>query len=139
MFKRILVPVDLTAKNHRALDIAAECAGAEHGQVTLLHVIERINHLPFAKLRRFYETLERSARRKMARMANRLARAGVDVRLVILRGNRAADIVTHAIVTGVDLIVVSSHAPTSRTAVENWGTISYKVALLAPCPVLLVK
>jgi nucleotide-binding universal stress UspA family protein len=131
--------VDLTNKNRSALAIAAECARVEHADITLLHVVERIDHFPAEKLRGFYEKLEAVARRKMSRLAAQLSKEGVKVKLVLLRGNRAHAIVTYAEMNAVDLIIVSSHPPTTANAAENWGTISYKVALLAACPVLLAK
>ena len=45
MFDHILVPVDLTDRNSRALAAAARLAG-DDAEVTLLHVIETLD-LPF--------------------------------------------------------------------------------------------
>src|ERR1051326_9108272 len=42
MFKRILIPLDLTDKHHAALSKAADLARHSDGRVTLLHVIEVI-------------------------------------------------------------------------------------------------
>ena len=38
-----------------------------------------------------------------------------------------------------DLIVMGSHRVALKHPGENWGTISYKIGILARCPVLLVK
>jgi universal stress protein A len=38
-----------------------------------------------------------------------------------------------------DLIVLPSHRVNPSMVGRDWGTISYKVGILAQCPVLLVK
>ena len=40
---------------------------------------------------------------------------------------------------GVDLIALASHAVDPTKAGRGWGTLSYKIGMLAECPVLLVK
>ena len=40
---------------------------------------------------------------------------------------------------GADLIVLSSHRFDPERAAASWGTISYKVGLVSPCPVLLMR
>ena len=45
MFKKILVPVDLTDVHQPALDIAARLAKENDGEVTLLHVVEVISEV----------------------------------------------------------------------------------------------
>ena len=47
MFRNILVPVDFTLKNEPALDTALELARGKDARVTLLHVIETIEHVEF--------------------------------------------------------------------------------------------
>jgi nucleotide-binding universal stress UspA family protein len=42
MFRRILLPLDLTDKHDGALKRAAELARQSGGEISLLHVIERI-------------------------------------------------------------------------------------------------
>jgi nucleotide-binding universal stress UspA family protein len=59
MFQNVLVPVDFTPRNQRALDAAAELAAREGGSLLLLHVIETLPHLPFSELKGFYKMLTR--------------------------------------------------------------------------------
>jgi hypothetical protein len=42
MFKKILLPIDLTDRHGRVLVVAAELATQSGGEVILLHVIETI-------------------------------------------------------------------------------------------------
>lgn len=137
LFRRILVPVDLTPKNEAAVEMARGLALASGGQVTLLHVIETLD-LPFDELEDFYLKLEEEAGRSLASLGRRLEEAGVSVRQHVTYGKRAAEIVAYAEEIGADLVLLSSHRLDLETP-ERWATISYQVAILAQCPVLLVK
>jgi universal stress protein A len=54
-------------------------------------------------------------------------------------GRRPDQIVSFASANGVDLIVLASHRVNPSMENRDWGSISYKVSILAQCPVLLVK
>ena len=151
MFRKILIPVDFTDKNEAALAIAIETAGKPSGnpsgdplgdhpaEVTLLHVIETIEHIDFDEMADFYRKLEARAAAKLAVMTERLTEAGLRSRSDILFGHRAESIVRCAIDHGSDLLILSSHRVDLQSAGRGWGTLSYRVAIVAPCPVLLVK
>lgn len=139
MFRRILVPVDFTRKTLSAVRTAGRLARRLEGEVTLLHVIERIDD-DSSVLTKFYRQLEESARSNMRPLVEELTRKKVPVHSEILYGNRVAEILRFAEDSRTDLIVMSSHKlPVRRPTVESWGTISYKVGILSRCPVLLVK
>jgi len=137
-FTHVLVPLDLSARNRRALSTALQLAEANDARVTLLHVIQRIADLPLADVRSFYDDLRKRAERKMTRAARPFAARRIDVRSVVFVGTPAEEIVRYAGRNRVDLIVLASHKIDSRSA-RGWGTTSYKVGILCPCPVLLVK
>lgn len=139
MFRNILIPVDFTEKNERALDVARELATAGGAQVTLLHVIETLADTPFEEEREFYKRLEERSEAAMARFGERLAVAGLSARREIVYGRRTDEIVRFAEARAADLIVLSSHRVAGEHPGEGWVTISHRVAVLAPCPVLLVK
>lgn len=139
MFEKILVPVDLTKKNEVAVDTAAQMAAYGPGSVTLLHVIETLA-LPFEELREFYDALETRAESEMARLARPLVGSGLqNVERVVAYGRRAEETVRYADEHGFDLIVLSSHTVDPDSPGLGWATLSYKMAILAQCPVLLVK
>ncbi len=138
MFESILVPVDLTPKNRRAVETARELASRPGGRVTLLHVIETLD-LPFDELREFYERLEARATAHMDDLARPLAAAGVPVEGHVLYGERGEKIVEFAEEGGFDLIILDSHRVRPGEPGKGITTISYRVAILASCPVLLVK
>jgi len=139
MFRHILLPVDLTDKNLTAVDIARGFLGETGGEVTLLHVIETITDAPFEDLEDFYHRLEEKARVGMNRLAEPLTTAGIEVEQSVVYGRRSSEIVAFALEKSVDLILLSSHPLDPESPETAWGSISHQVAVLARCPVLLLK
>jgi nucleotide-binding universal stress UspA family protein len=140
MFKHVLVPLDLSAKSGRAVAAALQLVTHGHARVTLLHVIQRIEHIPESEMRTFYDRLQNRAAQTLRRAASAFARRGLRVREVVLLGSPPDDIVQYAAAKKVDLIVMSSHEVRSLTRPgQGLGTTSYKVAIMCRCPVLLVK
>ena len=138
MFKNILVPVDLSEENKAALSLAVQMAAPSQGTVTLLHVIETIAGAEFMEIKDFYVTLEKKAQSGMEGLLAGLPDAtGVKTKIVF--GNRVGEILKFAVERKCDLIVLASHRIRPEEPVSGWGTISYKVGILAQCPVLLVK
>jgi len=68
-----------------------------------------------------------------------LGERAVPQREEVIFGNRAPEIVRYAVEAGIDLIVLKSHRIDLQNPSAGWGTVSYKVGILAQCPVLLVK
>lgn len=139
MFRRILVPVDFTARSRRAVKAAARIAAVSSAETTLLHVIERIDDEETAALEPFYRKLEKSAREKMKGLLVLFAGGRLTAKAEILYGKPVGEILRFAEANRSDLIVMSSHKLPLRRSGESWGTISYKVGILSRCPVLLVK
>lgn len=138
-FQHILIPVDFTEKNRRALDIAFEIAAVNHARVTLLHVIESLDMPADAELNAFYRKLERRAQAELDLMAERFAAAGLPVDQKIRYGKGLHEIVTDSAERKIDLIVMSSHIVDPERPLKSWATLSYQVSVLCSCPVLLVK
>lgn len=136
MFQRILVPTDLTDESRRALDLALALASPDTAQVTLLHVVERIPNLDDRELRSFYEQLERDARLRLHALSGSAHHPGkVEIVQTVVFGRRAEEIVRTADDSNCDLIILQH----STTDTPVLGSISYKVSILAPCSVLLLK
>lgn len=138
MFRNILVPVDITPKNRRAVEVARGLAKSSGGRVTLLHVIETLD-LPFEELKEFYDRLQARATRDMEELSRPLREADVPFQGQVLYGERDRKIVEFATREGSDLIVLDSHRIEPGKPGRGITTLSYRVAILAPCPVLLVK
>src|SRR5262249_46848850 len=138
MFKKVLVPVDLTDTHQQALDIAARLA-TPGGDVVVLHVIELLHGLSREEEPDFYRRLERKARAHLERLLPRLGAQPVPAVAEVLYGERAREIIRYALERGVDLIVLTSHRVEPANPETRWGGLSYKIGFLAPCPVMLVK
>jgi len=138
MFHRVLVPVDMTPKNLRAIETARDLALQSDGEVLLVHVIETLD-LPFEELSEFYDRLQERATDRMQPLAAVLDAAGVRVGGHILYGKRDEKVLEFAAERAADLIVVDSHRIEPGKPGKGLGTLSYRIALAAPCPVLLVK
>jgi len=139
VFTHILVPTDFTEKSERAMDIAVRMALQDGSRLTLLHVIEIIEDTEAKEFEDFYEKLGKRAQKKMQRMLEPFKEHALEIRQEILYGNRVTEIVKYAAGNTVDLIVLSSHKIDPSSMGQGWGTISYKVGVLAPCPVMMIK
>jgi nucleotide-binding universal stress UspA family protein len=139
MFKRILVPVDLTQKSQRAVGLAYEFAAQSGAEVILLHVIETIEHVAFDELKPFYERLENSAQKGLQEFSETFVSNKLKIDQAVVYGHRTEEIVHYAIENGADLILMASHRIDPDRPRRDWSTISYAVAVMSPCPVLLVK
>jgi universal stress protein A len=138
-FRHILVPTDLTDRTEKALQLAGQLASPAGGRVTLLHVTETIQGLSPEEVKPLYDRLERKARKAMEALTRRARENAPAAARVIVRGRRAEEIVKYAAANEVDLVVLASHRVNPSLVDRDWGTISYKVGILAQCPVLLVK
>ena len=141
MFHKILVPVDFTEKNEAAIEAALEViSGHDDAEIHLLHVIETIEHVELDEMKDFYRELENRAEAKLTSLEERFqATAPVRVYHDLQIGKRAETVVRYAEDRGMDLIVLSSHKVDRDHPALGWGTISYRIAIVARCPVLLVK
>jgi nucleotide-binding universal stress UspA family protein len=137
MFSHILVASDLTLATRRSLRAALELARPGESEVVLFHVIQKIPNLEDSEVHQFYERLDRTARRTMVDLSQALARErGIEMHLEVAVGQPAAEIVRVAGEHHADLIVLLHHSEDEAPA---FGSTSYKVGILAPCSVLLLK
>ena len=94
--------------------------------------------MPPGETKSFYDHLKNTGSQKLRRIADKINSEN-EVLTKIVLGNRARSIVEFAEKNGIDLIVMNSHRIDLKEPNKGWGTISYKVAILSQCPVLLVK
>jgi nucleotide-binding universal stress UspA family protein len=139
MFKKILLPIDLSHRHQPALEVAAELASQSNGEVVLLHVIEVIAGLSMEEEKGFYGRLEKIARSHLAHQGIALQSRNVSWRAEVFCGHRGPEIVRYANEVRADLIVLTAPRLDPKNLVAGWGSLSYKVGMLSPCPVLLVK
>ena len=139
MFKKILLPVDLTDKHQTAMATATALARQNDGEVILLHVVELIGGLAQGEEEDFYRRLEHRARNHLARLATHLSQAQVHWRGEVIFGNRATETAGFAAnhETGFIVLTAPSFQPEHPTA--GFGSMAWRISLIAPCPVLLVR
>lgn len=139
MFKHILVPIDLSDQNARTLRTALDLAISNRARVTLLHVVHHVAKIPFKEMRAFYQRLVTTSKQRLGRAAAPFVAKGLAVRLDVLIGEPAREIVRVAAARKVDLVVMGSHKVDPARHTRGWGTTSYKVGIFCQCPILLVK
>lgn len=139
MFRRILVPIDLSGGNVRTLRTALDLARTARARVTLLHVIQQVADAPVRELAPFYRRLVKASERRLTQAARPFTRAGCRMTTEVCIGQPARDILRTAARMRADLIVMGSHRVRPGQPSSGWGTTSYKVGLLCQSPILLVK
>jgi nucleotide-binding universal stress UspA family protein len=138
MYSRILVPVELTEKDRRAVAAARDLASGPEAEVTLLHVIETLD-LPFEEMEDFYARLEERAKRVLDDLAEELSASGVDVVQRIVFGARVPEIVACGRESRAELVVLAARKVDPESASGAWSGIAYQTAVLCPMSVLLLK
>ncbi|MEW6744978.1 MAG: universal stress protein [Planctomycetota bacterium] len=140
MFKRILVPVDFTPKSREAVAVANRFARESEATVILLHIIETVQDAQFDELRELHARAESTAREKMAQLVAEVLDPALPFETRLVEGSRSKEqeIVEFAKGNEIDLIVMASHRVQPEPG-RGVGTVSYKVGILAPCAIILVK
>lgn len=141
MFERILVPVDLSGKGRAALATARELS-APGAVVTLVHVVETLEDVAFEEMEDFYRRLEERAIEALDDWVAAFERKGGRAERRVLFGRRLEEILRFATEQESDLIVLQSHKvdlEDPKSTARGWATLSYRVAVLSECPVLLLK
>jgi len=138
VYDHFIVPVDLSDRNAGAIDTARELARLTGGRVTLMHVVETLD-LPYDEVAEFYARLEESAAGKLESLLEPLKDSGVEFERRIVFGDPAEEIIDFAAQSADSLIVLRSHRVDPSTPTHGWATLSYKLAILATSPILLVK
>jgi nucleotide-binding universal stress UspA family protein len=146
----LLVPSDGSEHADRAVDLAGDIAGRYGARLTLLHVLSHDTAgRRIAELKRYAESehlnltdaqlVRRAAGDLLERAEERARRAGAkDVTLVAEEGDPARVIAEHAELHKVDLIVMGRRGLGGLEGLLL-GSVSHKVAQLAPCACLTVR
>jgi len=138
MFSSILVPTDFTIRSKPALEIATNLTKIFGAKLTFLHVIETIEGTTIEEFSDFYQKLYKKSEKELEKLIKKYGDE-IEIQKAIVYGKRAVEIVKYAQLNMVDLIVMASHKLDPSDKEPQFGTISYKVGLMASCPILLVK
>jgi nucleotide-binding universal stress UspA family protein len=139
VFRHILLPTDLSGHAGRAADLARDLARPSRARITLLHVIEMVSGAEYDEFASFYQELEARAAKHLAALASRFEDAGLEAARTVLYGKPAEVIIRFADEQQADLLVLASHPVDFSRPGHGWSTLSYRIGVLARCPVLLVK
>lgn len=139
MFYQILVPTDCSDASRHSLDVAVKIASLDGGNVYFVHVIEMIADTIFHEFEDFYLKLERKSETDMNSLVSLCQDTQVKIEQKIVYGDRSREILRFAEDNKIDLIIMNSHRIEAGDSIQGWGTLSYKIAVLSQCPVMLVK
>jgi nucleotide-binding universal stress UspA family protein len=145
-YRRILVPIDGSARSESVLPVAARIARAHGAELVLAHVVpqqELVDKARMPQLRTLLSQVnafnERGARGHLEALRARFGGNGLVVRTVIAGPGDARSLLRRAAEEQkADLIVLSSHGRSGRDDVAC-GSVAEYLAAHAPIPLLLVR
>ena len=137
LFNHILVPLDFSDKNDAALETVHEMVSSSSSIVSLLHVVETIGSPDDSEVRKFTQQLQEHSGSELLKRAQRFSDLDITVTCENRSGNRVQETLAFAADNEVDLIVLNSHQMVDNKT--SSASISYQIAILANCPVLLLK
>ncbi|MFZ5774425.1 MAG: universal stress protein [Thermodesulfobacteriota bacterium] len=141
--KKILVPTDFSQDTVRVLETAATIARKFGASIHLAFVVESLDAyagfaVPHPSLSKLEQDLLERAGRKMEEFAAAHASKEIPCVTTILHGKVPEQIVRHAAMEGIDLIVIGT-----RTCKEVqralFGSVTERVVRTASCPVLTMN
>jgi len=146
-YRRILVPLDGSARAESALPVAVRIAADQNAELVLVHATQKPHLLQSGPLNTPDQQLqqklagrnERAARTYLERTRDALTDADIVVRIVILRNGDARRILASAIaLQSADLVVLSSHGQSGYADVAA-GDVSSFLLSHANIPVLMIR
>jgi nucleotide-binding universal stress UspA family protein len=138
MFKSIVWANDGSAAAQRALPLVRELARPDGAEITIVHVVERVEGSGGVGPTRRVDEPELQA--QLERLAGELEQEGFNVSLYInadVGARPANEIIKTVHERDADLIVVGSHGH-SLLGGLLLGSVAYRLLHVAPCPVLVV-
>jgi len=137
-FKKILCPTDFSEASRLAIDVAADLAARDQGELSLVHIVQVEPPLPsdpnfVMEVPEYERTLHTDAQRQLDVLAACLK--NVKVGTMIGHGDPGNEIVRIAQEEAADLIVMPTHG---RTGLDHvvFGSVAEKVVRHAHRPVL---
>lgn len=139
--RRVLAPVDLSEQSSLVVDHAAVLSQTYDAPLDLLHVVEEAAYptvYGIDPLTPSHPDVQSRAREALETLAGQIDMDVDAVKLYVLSGYAARDIVDFAEKQDTDLIVMATHG---RTGLERFfiGSVAEKVVRRAPCPVFTLK
>ncbi len=146
ILNRIIVPLDGSERGEAALPYVEEIARVSHGEIVLLHILEKQYH--FATAADSYVQIPYTAEEMkpikaevqayLDKVSQRLLAKGLHVRSEMLEGKPAEAIITFSGKTGINMIAISTHGRTGLSRVV-FGSVTDKVIHSSCARVLIVR
>ena len=129
--KKIVLCTDFSDHAHRASEYALSLAAEYHAELTLLHVLETFPNSADI------ENVTREALEQLDETVPPDQRSGCNVRSLVRIGKPYQQIIQLAVETEADLVILGVRG---RGALDTalFGSTTYRVIQLGPCPVLAV-
>jgi nucleotide-binding universal stress UspA family protein len=142
-FRKILCPTDFSESSYEAVRAAGELASYFGSDLCIIHVVPPVPVIPVGaeptafNISMYEQELEASSKKSLQEVVDQLESKELKVRLIVLRGNAADEIIRTADEEDVDLIVIATRG---RTGLDRliFGSVAEKVVRLARCPVFTV-
>jgi nucleotide-binding universal stress UspA family protein len=140
--RRILAPTDFSPLSLEAVEYAAQVATELRAELAILYVEDTSYALPeqlaaSEAVARVMKEAHRAAQHQLARLGERLHKAGLRVHTLILQGPAASRIVEAATKLRADWVVVGTHGRTGAPR-AFLGSVAERIVQRAPCPVLVL-
>ena len=141
MYRRVLIPLDGSARAEQALPHALAQARHFQAELILLKAVEPFPHargMSLADLERIRQQTHTWALEYLERLAADIQQQGVSVHKVTIDGRPHTGIAEYAETNQVDLIVMSTRG---QSGLSRWlmGSVADRVVRGATVPVLLVR
>lgn len=137
MFKNILLGVDTTLKNEKALEEVSKLSG-EGTTVTILNAISEQDAQASIKSGVHLDKLVQKRSEGLESTRNSLDEYGIKYDEIIVRGNAKEQLVKEANSGKYEIVVLSNRKAENKKKFVL-GSVSHKVAKRAHIPVLIVK
>ena len=137
MFKNILLGVDTTLKNEKALEEVSKLSG-EGTTVTILNAISEQDAQASIKSGVHLDKLVQKRSEGLESTRNSLDEYGIKYGEIIVRGNAKEQLVKEANSGKYEIVVLSNRKAEDKKKFVL-GSVSHKVAKRAHIPVLIVK
>ncbi|MDW3941083.1 universal stress protein [Staphylococcus saprophyticus] len=137
MFKNILLGVDTTLKNEKALEEVSKLSG-EGTTVTILNAISEQDAQASIKSGVHLDKLVQKRSEGLESTRNSLDEYGIKYDEIIVRGNAKEQLVKEANSGKYEIVVLSNRKAEDKKKFVL-GSVSHKVAKRAHIPILIVK
>ena len=137
MYKNILLGVDTTLENEKALEQVSKIAG-EGTVVTIFNAINEQDAQASIKSGVHLDKLIEKRCKGLASTREALDGYGIKYDEIIVRGNAKVELVKQANSGKFDIIVLSNRKASDKKKIVL-GSVSHKIAKRAEIPVLIVK